>query len=154
MTLNMIGAARIPHVIAPLVRLADRRPADAPGYETLSEQKAVDDTPLSLAQPRDLQIVDESRSLAVLRFKSHLRLKQTDDGAIEIKFKSRLKFNYEFQSEDGTTISHPFYVGSDTRLSAEEILEAADAEAQQYAEEGAIAYEVGNITAAWWVSAY
>jgi hypothetical protein len=104
MTLNMIGAARIPHVIAPLVRLADQRPADAPGHETLSEQKAVGDTSLSLAQPRDLQIVDESRSLAVLRYKSHLKLKQTDDGAIEIKFKSQLKFNYEFQSEDGTTI--------------------------------------------------
>ncbi len=104
MTLNSIGAARIPRVIAPLMRLADRRPVDAPGYETLSEQKAVDDTPLSLAQPRDLQIVGESRSLAVLRFKSHLRLEQTDDGAIEIKFKSQLKFSYEFQSEDGTTI--------------------------------------------------
>ncbi|NQU24743.1 MAG: hypothetical protein HQ567_25960, partial [Candidatus Nealsonbacteria bacterium] len=104
MTLNMLGAPRIPYVVAPQAQFADRRPADTPERGTLSEQRAVDDTTLSLTQPRELQIVDESRSLAALKFKSHLKVKQTDDGALKVKFKSQLKFNYEFQSEDGTTI--------------------------------------------------
>jgi hypothetical protein len=56
--------------------------------------------------------------------------------------------------EDGTTKTHPFYVGSDTRLTPDEILDIADSEAEQYAEEGAVAYEVGGISAAWYVSAY
>jgi hypothetical protein len=56
--------------------------------------------------------------------------------------------------EDGTTKTNPFYVGSDTRLTPEEILDVADGEAEQYAEEGAVAYEIGGITASWWVSAY
>jgi len=68
------------------------------------------------------------------------------------------KFAYEVEVtqilEDGTTKTNPFYVGSDTRLTPDEILDVADAEAEQYAEEGAIAYEVGGISAAWWVSAY
>lgn len=104
MTFNMIGAMRIPDVIAPPMRLADPRQAAGSGHESVSEQKAVDETSLSLAQPRDLQRVDEGHSLSVLRYKSGLKLKQTDDGALKIKFKSQLKFTYQFQSEDGTTL--------------------------------------------------
>jgi hypothetical protein len=52
--------------------------------------------------------------------------------------------------EDGTTQTNPFYVGSDKRLTPEEILDVADSEAEQYAEEGAVAYEVGGITASWY----
>lgn len=68
------------------------------------------------------------------------------------------KFAYEVEVtqilEDGTTKTNPFYVGSDTRLTPDEILDVADSEAEQYAEEGAVAYEVGGITAAWNVTSY
>ncbi len=68
------------------------------------------------------------------------------------------KFAYEVEVtqilEDGTTKTAPFYVGSDTRLTPDEILDIADGEAEQYAEEGAIGYELGGITAAWNVTAY
>lgn len=56
--------------------------------------------------------------------------------------------------KDGTTKSNPFYVGSDTRLTPDEILDVADSEAEQYAEEEAVAYELGGITASWYASAY
>lgn len=52
--------------------------------------------------------------------------------------------------EDGKTQTNPFYVGSDKRLTPEEILDVADSEAEQYAEEGAVAYEVGGISASWY----
>lgn len=68
------------------------------------------------------------------------------------------KFAYEVEVtqilEDGTTKTNPFYVGSDTRLTPSEILDIADGEAEQYAEEGAVAYELGGITASWNVAAY
>jgi len=64
------------------------------------------------------------------------------------------KFAYEVEVtqvlEDGTTKANPFYVGSDKRLTPEEILDVADSEAEQYAEEGAIGYEIGGITASWY----
>lgn len=68
------------------------------------------------------------------------------------------KFAYEVEVtqilEDGTTKTNPFYVGSDTRLTPDEILDVADGEAEQYAEEGAIGYSVGGITASWVVTEY
>jgi len=68
------------------------------------------------------------------------------------------KFAYEVEVtqvlEDGTTKSNPFYVGSDRRLTPDEILDVADSEAEQYAEEGAVAYEVGGITASWVCTEY
>ena len=68
------------------------------------------------------------------------------------------KFAYEVEVtqilEDGTTKSAPFYVGSDQRLTPEEILDIADGEAEQYAEEGAVGYQLGGITASWHATAY
>jgi len=68
------------------------------------------------------------------------------------------KFAYEVEVtqilQDGTTKSNPFYVGSDSRLTPSEILDVADGEAEQYAEEGAIAYELGGITASWVCTEY
>lgn len=68
------------------------------------------------------------------------------------------KYAYEVEVtqilESGETKTNPFYVGSDTRLTPNEILDIADTEAQQYAEEGAITYELGGITASWSVSSY
>lgn len=64
------------------------------------------------------------------------------------------KYAYEVEItqilETGETKVNPFYVGSDKRLTPEEILDVADSEAEQYAEEGAIGYEVGDITASWY----
>jgi len=56
--------------------------------------------------------------------------------------------------ESGETKTNPFYVGSDTRLTPDEILDVADGEAEQYAEEGAVAYQLGGITASWYASGY
>jgi len=56
--------------------------------------------------------------------------------------------------ESGETKTHPYYVGSDTRLTPDEILNVADAEAETSPEEGAIAYELGGITASWYASGY
>jgi hypothetical protein len=95
MTLQLVGAARIPCGVLSQMRPAERRPAYAPAY----------DATLSPPHPRNLEIVEDSRSSAVLRAKSLFKFKQTDDGGVEVKFKSWLKFDYEFQSEDGTTIS-------------------------------------------------
>ena len=68
------------------------------------------------------------------------------------------KFAYEVEvtqyMEDGTTKTNPFYVGSDTRLTPDEILDVADSEASMYAEEGAVAYEVGGISASWVCTEY
>lgn len=68
------------------------------------------------------------------------------------------KFAYEAEVtnilEDGTRKTRPFYVGSDTRLTPEEILSRADELAEQYPEEKAVAYEIGNITASWVVTEY
>jgi hypothetical protein len=68
------------------------------------------------------------------------------------------KFAYEVEvtriMEDGTEKTSPFYVGSDTRLTPDEILEVADDEAAQYAEEGATSYVLGGISAAWVCTQY
>lgn len=68
------------------------------------------------------------------------------------------KFAYEVEVtqilEDGTTKSFPYYVGSDTRLTPDEILEGADGAVNQSPEGGAIGYQIGGITAAWNVTAY
>lgn len=64
------------------------------------------------------------------------------------------KFVYEVEVtqilETGETKTNPFYVGSDKRLTPNEILDTADGEAEQYAEEGAVAYELGDIAASWY----
>lgn len=62
------------------------------------------DDQLTLGREQSQQLAGESRSLAVARFKSDLRIRQSDDGSLKVKFKSQLKFNYEFQSDDGTTV--------------------------------------------------
>jgi len=68
------------------------------------------------------------------------------------------RFAYEVEVtqilEDGTTKQHPYYVGSDTRLTPDEILDIADAEAQASPDAGAIGYEVGGISAAWVCTQY
>ena len=68
------------------------------------------------------------------------------------------KFAYEVSvtqyTVTGETIEHPYYVGSDKRLTPDEILDVADATAQKSPAEGAIAYEVGGITASWVCTEY
>lgn len=63
------------------------------------------------------------------------------------------KFAYEVEvtqyDAEGKATSKPFYVGSDTRLTPDEILDVADSEAEAYAEAGTVAYEVGAISASW-----
>lgn len=49
----------------------------------------------------------------------------------------------------GNIVEHPYYVGSDQRLSQDEILEIADGEVENSPAEGAIGYEIGGIVAAW-----
>ncbi len=105
---NTIDAGRNPRLTA---RHADRPHADQHRHQRLPERKAAGDDQLTLNQDQlslnqdDVpQGAAESRSLAVSRFKAQLRIRQTDDGATELKLKSQLKFSYEFQSDDGTTI--------------------------------------------------
>lgn len=68
------------------------------------------------------------------------------------------KFAYEVEVdqilEDGTTKKHPYYVGSDTRLTPDEILDIANEEVRRSPDEGAIAYEVGGISASWYCTEY
>ena len=68
------------------------------------------------------------------------------------------KYAYEVEMtqilEDGTTKTHPFYVGSDTRLTPQEILDIADEEGEESPEPGTIAYIVGGITASWVCTEY
>jgi hypothetical protein len=56
------------------------------------------------SQPCSPAPVDDSNFLAELKAKSFFKITQTDDGGIEAKYRSSLKFTYEFQSEDGTTV--------------------------------------------------
>lgn len=64
------------------------------------------------------------------------------------------KFAYEVEitqyDREGKETTHPYYVGSDTRLTPDEILDIADGEAQNSPAEGAIGYEVGGISASWY----
>lgn len=77
-------------------------------------------------------------------------------GSMHLETDRLLPHKYVYEVEvtqilrDGTTKSNPFYVGSNYRLTPDEILDEADYEAEQYAEEGAVAYEVGGITASWY----
>ena len=68
------------------------------------------------------------------------------------------KFAYEVQitqyDAEGEAVEHPYYVGSDTRLTPDEILDIAEGEAQRSPAKGAIAYEVGGITASWISTVY
>lgn len=68
------------------------------------------------------------------------------------------KFAYEVEilqyDREGNKVSHPYYVGSDTRLTPEEILDIADTEAQNSPAAGAIAYEIVGITASWACTKY
>lgn len=64
------------------------------------------------------------------------------------------RFAYEVEitqyDREGKPTTHPYYVGSDKRLTPTEILDIADSEAQNSPAEGAIGYEVGEITASWY----
>jgi len=68
------------------------------------------------------------------------------------------KFAYEVEitqyDREGNPTAKPYYVGSDTRLTQDEILDIADGEVQNSPDEGAIGYEVGGITASWVVKDY
>jgi len=68
------------------------------------------------------------------------------------------KFAYEVEVtailEDGTTKTSPYYVGSDYRLTPDEVLETADEEANTSPPKGGVAYEIGDITASWVSTAY
>lgn len=104
MSINTIQAPFQPQANFSFGRLADRAPASARRAEIAPVKREVEYDQLSLGEARNLQVSDESRSIANLRFRSRLQIKQNEDGTTEFKLKSRLKFNYEFQSEDGTTI--------------------------------------------------
>lgn len=64
------------------------------------------------------------------------------------------RFAYEVEvtqfDAEGKETSKPFYVGSDKRLTPDEILDVADLEAEQYAEAGTVTYHVGSISASWY----
>lgn len=66
------------------------------------------------------------------------------------------KYAYEVEitqyDAEGNPTTYPYYVGSDVRLTSEEILEIAEQEGEQSPTEGSIAYEVGRIRAAWVMS--
>jgi len=68
------------------------------------------------------------------------------------------KFAYEVEVtailEDGTEKTAPYYVGSDYRLTPDEVLETADEEANTSPPKGGVAYEIGSITASWISTAY
>lgn len=68
------------------------------------------------------------------------------------------RFAYEVEItqtfEDGTTKTSPYYVGSDKRLTPDEVLDSADSHASDSPEKGAIAYEIGAITASWLCTEY
>lgn len=68
------------------------------------------------------------------------------------------RFAYEVEvtqyDAEGVATSKPFYVGSDKRLTPDEVLGVADSEAEAYAEAGTVAYEVGDISASWACTEY
>jgi hypothetical protein len=68
------------------------------------------------------------------------------------------KFAYEVEVttilEDGTSKTHPYYVGSDTRLTPQEILDTADENVEQSPEGGVVGYSLGGITASWVCTEY
>lgn len=63
------------------------------------------------------------------------------------------KYAYEVEmtwvDEEGNVTTKPYYVGSDVRLTSEEVLEVAEDEGEQSPEAGGVAYSVGGISAAW-----
>ncbi len=103
-------------------RIGDRRQAAESDLRSKKHselrQRGQNDDQLTLGRDEGQGLNVESRSLAVARFKSDLRIRQTDDGTLKLKYKSQLKFNYEFESEDGTTIQLSAKVK--TRLSFEQ----------------------------------
>ena len=68
------------------------------------------------------------------------------------------KFAYEVSitqyDAEGVATEFPYYVGSDTRLTPDEILNIAEGEVQNSPKKGAVAYEVGGITASWVCTEY
>lgn len=68
------------------------------------------------------------------------------------------KFAYEVQItrilEDGTIEEAPYYVGSDKRLTPDEILETAENNVDESPPPGVVGYMVGGITASWVVTEY
>lgn len=64
------------------------------------------------------------------------------------------RYAYEVEitqyDREGKATAYPYYVGSDKRLTPTEILDIADSEAQNSPAEGAVGYEVGEITASWY----
>ena len=111
MGFNSIGDAGQARIGGPSHRrhhahVGDRRHRGDSRSKKQSELRRLpdNDDQLTLGRDESQQRAGESRSLAVARFKSDLRIRQTDDGTLKVRFKSQLKFNYEFQSQDGTTI--------------------------------------------------
>jgi len=68
------------------------------------------------------------------------------------------KFVYEVEvtqiMKDGTTRAAPFYVGSDKRLTPDEIQSHADENVEQSPDADTIGYMLGNITASWVCTEY
>ena len=68
------------------------------------------------------------------------------------------KFAYEVQItrilEDGTVKEAPYYVGSDKRLTPDEVLESADNAVEESPPPGVIGYVVGGISASWVCTEY
>lgn len=68
------------------------------------------------------------------------------------------KYAYEVQitriMEDGTVEESPYYVGSDKRLTPDEILESADNLVIESPPPGVIGYEVREISASWVCTEY
>ena len=68
------------------------------------------------------------------------------------------KFAYEVQItrvlEDGTVEKAPYYVGSDKRLTPDEILDIADSNVEESPPPDTVGYMVGEITASWVCTEY
>lgn len=124
------------------------------GWPTVSEALAEEGLPeLPFELEADFYLHEQQQAIADQI--AGLRSDQLIPGTLHLETERLLptKFAYEVEitqyDAEGNPTSSPFYVGSATRLTPEEILDIADGEAEQYAEEGMVAYSVGGITAAW-----
>ncbi len=110
MSFHAISASSLaPLSLAPASTPDAARPSEQPPVDTGANRSLPVRFPgqadqLTLSSDPGSQLAAPTRSLTSLKFKSELKLKPTDDGGVVAKYKSRLKFTYEFQSEDGTTV--------------------------------------------------
>jgi len=105
MTLGAIGAARVPCPAWQSFGPGVRRHVGMPEYRHLSRLNGSDESRRSLPEPGELAEGLSSRSELAVRAASRTWLRQTDGGQIDLKSKSWLEFNYEFESEDGTRVT-------------------------------------------------